>query len=58
MSYLGLSLGARILNCLKWNHVIDLFGDNLSLWKAKYLSMGGHLTLTKLVPSSILIYHL
>lgn len=56
MTYLGLLLGERMLNCVEWNHVINSFILKLSFWKARYLSIEDCLNLIKFVLSSIPIY--
>lgn len=58
IKYLGLPLGRRVVCCAEWNPVVDAFRARLSTWKAKHLSMGGHLTLVKSVLCSIPIYPL
>lgn len=56
MKYLGLPLGGRALCCAESSGVIESFRSMLSLWKAKYLSMGRHLTSIKSVLNSVSIY--
>ena len=39
-----------------WNPVIERVGSKLALWKLNYLSLGGLITLIKLVLWNLLIY--
>lgn len=58
MNYFGLLFRGGILCRSNWNYLADVFRTKLSLWKARHLSMGGRLTLIKLVLSPIPIYPL
>ncbi|GKD05596.1 putative RNA-directed DNA polymerase, eukaryota, reverse transcriptase zinc-binding domain protein, partial [Tanacetum coccineum] len=56
--YLGLPVGKDMSKAASWDLVIERFYRRLSSWKSKALSIGGRLTLTKSVLSSLLIYYL
>ncbi|GJZ11817.1 putative RNA-directed DNA polymerase, eukaryota, reverse transcriptase zinc-binding domain protein [Tanacetum coccineum] len=47
--YLGLSIGLNLSRCSNWFLLIDRFQKRLSNWKAKTLSIGGRLTLSKAI---------
>nr|GEV07234.1 hypothetical protein [Tanacetum cinerariifolium] len=47
--YLRLPIGAKMSRCESWSPIVDQFHKCLSMWKAKSLSFGGHLTLIKSV---------
>ncbi|GKC23809.1 RNA-directed DNA polymerase, eukaryota, reverse transcriptase zinc-binding domain protein [Tanacetum coccineum] len=49
LKYLGVLVGCNMTRCLYWNDIIQKFSSKLSLWKARLLSVGGHLSLTKSV---------
>lgn len=57
-TYLGLLLGASPRRLVTWKLVIDKFKLKLASWKRKFLSIGGRLTFTKLVPTSLSVYYL
>ncbi|GKC73394.1 glutathione S-transferase T3-like protein [Tanacetum coccineum] len=48
-TYLGIPIGTNMRRIASWNEIIDKFRKRLSVWKAKYLSFGGRLTLVKSV---------
>ncbi|GJX37653.1 putative RNA-directed DNA polymerase, eukaryota, reverse transcriptase zinc-binding domain protein [Tanacetum coccineum] len=56
--YLGLPIGANMNLMVSWKVLLDRFDARLSKWKANLLSIGGHLTLIKLVLGSLRIYYL
>lgn len=58
MNYLSLPFDSRLVDCSNWDHKMELFKARLAQWKARYLSLGGRLTLIKSVINSILIYAL
>ena len=43
--------------CANWGILVDKFNKRLSNWKAKSLSFGGRLTLTKVVLGSRGVYY-
>ncbi|GJT69400.1 putative RNA-directed DNA polymerase, eukaryota, reverse transcriptase zinc-binding domain protein [Tanacetum coccineum] len=55
-SYLGLPIGANMNKSGNWNAIIEKFQKRLTSWKANNLSIGGHLTLIKLVLGSLGTY--
>ncbi|GJQ98698.1 putative RNA-directed DNA polymerase, eukaryota, reverse transcriptase zinc-binding domain protein [Tanacetum coccineum] len=55
-SYLGLLIGANMNKSCNWKPIIDKFHKRLTSWKAKTLSYGGRLTLSKSVLGSLGIY--
>ncbi|GKB80140.1 RNA-directed DNA polymerase, eukaryota, partial [Tanacetum coccineum] len=57
-SYLGSKVGGLMSRIQSWNEVVDRVIARLSKWKIKTLSIGGTLTLLKLVLGSIPIYHM
>nr|GEU82911.1 hypothetical protein [Tanacetum cinerariifolium] len=57
-TYLGLPIGANMNLTSSWQILIDHFQKRLSLWKANLLSIGGRLTLIKVVLGSLDIYYL
>ncbi|GJZ76719.1 putative RNA-directed DNA polymerase, eukaryota, reverse transcriptase zinc-binding domain protein [Tanacetum coccineum] len=56
-TYLGLPIGANMNLTSSWQILIDRFQKRLSSWKANLLSIGGRLTLIKVVLGSLGIYH-
>ncbi|GKA14772.1 hypothetical protein Tco_0694418 [Tanacetum coccineum] len=57
-NYLGVKVGAVMSRLNSWNEVIDKISSRLSKWKHKTLSIGGRLTLLKLVLTAIPLYHM
>lgn len=57
-TYLRLPLGARFRSIAIWNQVEERFRKRLTLWKRKFISKGGRLTLIKSTLSSLPIYFL
>nr|GEY13678.1 hypothetical protein [Tanacetum cinerariifolium] len=53
---LGLPIGSNMSRCSNWFLLIDRFQKRLSNWKAKTLSIGGRITLTKVVLGSLGVY--
>nr|GEX23545.1 RNA-directed DNA polymerase, eukaryota [Tanacetum cinerariifolium] len=53
----GLPIGANILRSANWYPLLERFQNHLSSWKAKALSFGGRLTLTKSVLGSLGVYY-
>lgn len=56
--YLGLRVGGRSNGVAAWKGVMDRVKGRLSKWEASSLSMGGRLTIIKLILSAIPIYNL
>ncbi|GKB63874.1 putative RNA-directed DNA polymerase, eukaryota, reverse transcriptase zinc-binding domain protein [Tanacetum coccineum] len=56
--YIGLPVGSNMNRTANWNKLVDLFWSKLSSWKAFLLSIGGRLTLIKLVLGSVGIYYM
>nr|GEU50489.1 hypothetical protein [Tanacetum cinerariifolium] len=52
-TYLGLPIGANLNKSNSWKPIIDKFHKTLSIWKAKNLSYGDRLTLTKSVHEAL-----
>ena len=58
IKYLGLPLGASPRSCATWKAAIDNFKKKLTLWKSKFLSFEGRVTLIKFVLCSLPVYYL
>ncbi|GJT05143.1 putative RNA-directed DNA polymerase, eukaryota, reverse transcriptase zinc-binding domain protein [Tanacetum coccineum] len=56
-NYLGLPIGANMSRCDNWLPLLERFHKRLSSWKAKTLSFGGRLTLSKSVLGSLGVYY-
>eukprot|EP00268_Persea_americana_P028341 TRINITY_DN27528_c0_g1_i1.p1 TRINITY_DN27528_c0_g1~~TRINITY_DN27528_c0_g1_i1.p1 ORF type:complete len:151 (-),score=24.51 TRINITY_DN27528_c0_g1_i1:219-614(-) len=54
--YLGLPLCLGTTKKHLWDPVVERLEKRLSIWKGRYLSLGGRVALTKSVLSSIPIY--
>lgn len=57
-AYLGLLLCSGKAGKSIWNPLVERVEKRLSVWNAKYLSLGGRITLTKAVLSSLSVYYL
>nr|GEY56675.1 RNA-directed DNA polymerase, eukaryota [Tanacetum cinerariifolium] len=57
-NYLGVKFGSNMSRITSWDDVISKVSSRLSKWKLKLLSIGGCLSLLKLVLTSILLYHM
>ncbi|XP_022031847.1 uncharacterized protein LOC110932904 [Helianthus annuus] len=55
--YLGLKVGANMNRVNNWRPVYDVFESRLALWKSALLSIGGRITLIRLVLVSIPNYY-
>ncbi|GKB81479.1 RNA-directed DNA polymerase, eukaryota, reverse transcriptase zinc-binding domain protein, partial [Tanacetum coccineum] len=58
LKYLGVLVGCNMTRCLYWNDIIQKFSSKLSLWKARLLSVGGRLSLTKFVLGNLPTYYM
>ena len=56
-SYLGLPLCLGSVNKTLWDTVVERVEKKLSTWKAKYLSIGGRVTLIRSALSNLLVYY-
>ncbi|GJZ25846.1 putative RNA-directed DNA polymerase, eukaryota, reverse transcriptase zinc-binding domain protein [Tanacetum coccineum] len=56
--YLGVQIGSNMNRVDSWSYLVSKFNDKLSNWKANLPSIGGRLTLIKVVLSSVGIYHM
>nr|GEY49787.1 hypothetical protein [Tanacetum cinerariifolium] len=56
--YLGVKVGGSMSRIKSWDDVVAKLSSRLSKWKLKTLSIGGRLTLIKLVLTSIPLYHM
>nr|GFA33446.1 RNA-directed DNA polymerase, eukaryota, reverse transcriptase zinc-binding domain protein [Tanacetum cinerariifolium] len=57
-TYLGLKGGGSMSRISEWKDVVDKVKARISKWKLKTLSIGGRLTLLKVVLCSIPIFHM
>ena len=55
--YLGIKVGANMNRVRNWDPVVEVFRKRLSKWKAYVLSIGGRVTLIKLVLQSLPNYY-
>ena len=58
INYLGLPLGTSPRRGVTLKPIIDSFKKKLALWKCKFLSFGGRVTLIKSVLSCLPVYYL
>ncbi|GKD38240.1 hypothetical protein Tco_1258447 [Tanacetum coccineum] len=58
LKYLGVPVGCNMARCFNWKAIIRKFSSKLSLWKARLISVGGHLTLIMLVLGNLLTYYM
>lgn len=56
--FLGLPMGLNSGRISSWVPLLKKNRDHLSCWKGRFLSLGGRITLVKLVLSSLSIFHL
>nr|XP_043619754.1 uncharacterized protein LOC122591558 [Erigeron canadensis] len=56
-TYLGLQIGGNMNRVSNWNFLFDIFEKRLTSWKANTLSMGGRVTLMKVVLESLPTYY-
>ena len=57
-TFLGLPLGARSNSIKLWESVVEKFEKRLTRWKSNILSMGGHVTMLKVLFAFLLAYFL
>lgn len=57
-NYLGVPVGGNMKLKKNWRPVIERFQGKLSVWKSKTLSMGGRLTLCKVVLDNLPTYYI
>ncbi|GKA32794.1 RNA-directed DNA polymerase, eukaryota [Tanacetum coccineum] len=57
-NYLGVKIGENMSRIESWKEVISKVSNKLSSWKIKTLSVGGRLTLLKLVLGSLPTYYM
>ena len=57
-TFLGLPLGARSNSIKLWEPVVEKFEKRLTRWKSNILSMGGHVTMLKVLFACLLSYFL
>ncbi|GKB00752.1 RNA-directed DNA polymerase, eukaryota [Tanacetum coccineum] len=57
-NYLGVKVGGIMSRLNSWDDVVSKLSSRLSKWKLKTLSIGGRLTLIKLVLSSLPLYYM
>nr|GEV70727.1 zinc finger, CCHC-type, retrotransposon Gag domain protein [Tanacetum cinerariifolium] len=57
-NYLGVKVGENMSRIESWTEGISKVSNKLSFWKIKTLSVGGRLTLLKLVLGSLLTYYM
>nr|GEX16923.1 putative reverse transcriptase domain, ribonuclease H-like domain, aspartic peptidase domain protein [Tanacetum cinerariifolium] len=55
-NYLGLPIGANMNKVSRWNTLVDRSRAKLSSWKANMSSIGGRLTLLKMVLGSVAVH--
>lgn len=58
LDYLGFKLGANPRAIKSWDHIVQKFKKKLALWQAKFLSLGGRITLIKSSLSSLPLYYM
>ncbi|GJW48597.1 putative RNA-directed DNA polymerase, eukaryota, reverse transcriptase zinc-binding domain protein [Tanacetum coccineum] len=58
LKYLGVPIGCNMNRCSNWSPIIKKFSSKLSIWKARLLSVGGHLTLIKPVLCNLPTYYM
>ncbi|PWA82998.1 RNA-directed DNA polymerase, eukaryota, Reverse transcriptase zinc-binding domain protein [Artemisia annua] len=58
LKYLGVPVGCNMAWCSNWKAIIHKFSYKLSLWKARLLSVGGHLTLIRSVLGNLPTYYI
>ncbi|XP_077242388.1 uncharacterized protein LOC143882885 [Tasmannia lanceolata] len=56
ITYIGLRLGIGIPNAALWDIAVERIDRKLAIWKKKYLSFGGRITLIKAASSNMPVY--
>lgn len=57
-NFLGIPIEANHGNRILWNYVVKNLKSRLAVWKSRFLSIGGRITLINTVINSIPIYYL
>jgi hypothetical protein len=57
-TYLGLPVGANPRRLSTWNPILEVIQKRLTLWKNKYISLGGRVVLLNSVLAAIQIFYL
>ncbi|GKC96165.1 RNA-directed DNA polymerase, eukaryota [Tanacetum coccineum] len=58
MMYLGVPIGCNMGRCDNWKRVVQKFESKMNRWKAKLLSVGGRLSLIKVVLGNLPTYYM
>ncbi|GJY14799.1 RNA-directed DNA polymerase, eukaryota, reverse transcriptase zinc-binding domain protein [Tanacetum coccineum] len=58
MMYLGVPIGFNMRRCVNWKRVVQNFESMMNRWKAKLLSVGGRLSLIKVVLGNLPTYYM
>lgn len=56
--YLGVPVCCNMNRCVNWSTVVNVFISKLSSWKARLLSVGGRLSLIKVVLGNLPTYYM
>ncbi|GJU47741.1 RNA-directed DNA polymerase, eukaryota, reverse transcriptase zinc-binding domain protein [Tanacetum coccineum] len=56
LTYLGISVGGSMSRCHNWEAIVKKNSSNLSLWKARLLSVGGRISLIKSILGNLPTY--
>ncbi|GJZ78702.1 RNA-directed DNA polymerase, eukaryota [Tanacetum coccineum] len=58
MMYLGVPIGCNMRRCVNWKRVVQKFESMMNRWKDKLLSVGGRLSLIKVVLGNLPTYYI